>query len=177
MDSLVNNVHCTDRLMQCENNLSLCVMYNSVKCFNIFFSSVGCVMDSPHRLHPGHTTPAESDAIAAAEDSNKACDSCLEPLSQIEKPHPVHPDHDLYYITPTSPWKCDACKRDSANIQEIQCYHCQQCGFYVCKSCFAGVNSQVHHNHTLFRTDVRFIYSNGKWECDVCHRNNGPGHL
>ena len=136
-------------------------------------------MDSPHRLHPVDTSPTESSSVPAAEDSNKACGSCLEPLSQIEKPHPVHPDHGLDYITLTLPWKCDACKRDSANIQEIQCYRCEQCEFYVCKSCLAGVNSQVHHNHPLYRTDVRSIYSefNGSWKCDICRGNNGPGHL
>ena len=90
----------------------------------------------------------------------------------------VHPDHQAHHITPISPWRCDICKRESDNIQENQCYHCKECDVHMCKECFSGINSLLHH-HMLYRTDVRSVYSqsNGEWECDVCGKNNGPGHL
>jgi ribosomal protein L37AE/L43A len=172
--------------------------YSLTKCSVIFHSRVGPVMYTGHRLHPVHTGRTESDAVSVAQASEKACNSCLEPLSQTEKPafrcdqcdytvckscdrpksHPVHPNHNVYYITPISPWRCDVCKRDNASIQEIQCYHCEECDFHMCKPCYAGVNSLLHH-HTLYRTDVRFVYhhSHGDWNCDICRNNNGPGHL
>ena len=153
-------------------------------------------MATTHRLHRVHTGRTESDAVAVA--SEKACSSCLEPLSQLEKPafhcnqcdytvcgacdkpksHPVHPNHGVFYITPISPWRCDVCKLSSENIQEIQCYHCEQCGFRICKKCYTGVSSPLHV-HGLYRTDVSYVYhqSNGEWTCDVCSNNNGPGHL
>lgn len=154
-------------------------------------------MSDTHRLHPQHTGRTESDAVAVSQ-STHVCSSCLEPLSQYEKtpfhcnqcdyivctmcdaprPHPVHPNHLLYLVTPTKSWRCDVCKRPNSEISEIVCYHCEVCDFHMCKNCSGDINSQLHQ-HTLLRTDVRSVYiqSNGNWACDICRNNNGPGYL
>ena len=155
-------------------------------------------MSSTHRLHQRHTGRNEADAVAVAQGNVEACSSCREPLSPLERPafycnecnytvcnacdkpksHPVHPVHDLYSTTPIVQWRCDVCKRSSSDIEDLQCYHCEECSFYLCKKCFDSVNSPLHA-HTLYRTDVRYVYhqSNGDWLCDVCRNNNGPGHV
>ena len=176
----------------------ICFLGKYVNILKTFcFLSVGSVMPSTHRLHHQHTGRTESDAVAVAPARVKGCSSCLEPLSQTEKPafhcndcdftvcqscdkpksHPVHPNHSLYYISPTSSWRCNVCKRKGGNASETLCYHCEQCDFYLCKNCYTGVNTLLHP-HTLYRTDVRYVYhqSRGDWACDVCQKNNGPGH-
>jgi hypothetical protein len=104
-------------------------------------------MDSSHRLHPVHTVQTKSDSAALAQASEKACNSCLEPLSQTEQPafhcdqcdytvcescdrpmcHPQHP-HSLY-LTDVRPvyhqfngnWNCDICGKsnDAAGPREL----------------------------------------------------------
>lgn len=154
-------------------------------------------MNPTHRLHPVHTGRTESDAVVVLQARERRCSSCFEPLSQLEKPayhcntcdyticgtcdrpkpHPVHPAHGVYYVTPTSQWRCDVCFRSCEEIREKKCYFCEQCDFYFCTRCYGSLNSPLHV-HSLRRTDVRCVYhqSRGAWSCDACGHNNGPGH-
>lgn len=162
---------------------------------SIFFCSAMPPTGPTHRLHRHHTGRTESEAVAVASRREKACSSCSEPLSLLDKPayhcndcdyivchscdkpqsHPVHPSHNLFLISPTTAWRCNVCK--VTNSQETPCYNCEQCEFYLCKNCFARINTLLHA-HSLYRTDVRYVYhqSQGDWACDVCQKNNGPGH-
>ena len=110
----------------------------------------------------GQADPDVPDTVASRREND---------WSRDPQSHPIH-HHNLYLVTPTSTWTCNACQHSSAvEIQAMLCYHCEKCSFYVCEDCCAEVKSSLHE-HPLYRIDVTQIsaYDGCIWVCDNCEK-------
>ena len=64
-------------------------------------------------------------------------------------------------------WTCDACRRDSKELQQTHSYNCENCDFDLCEECTQPIRTDKHR-HNIAVTDAQTIYRNGDWECDNC---------
>ena len=151
-----------------------------------------------HPLHPVHTGKDECDAVVVDNCGLQKCSLCKATITSFKPAfdclpcgfklchdcyrgfkHPAHVEHALFWLNPTQQhgrtWKCGACDKIGTQNGETRCYHCKDCDFNLCKSCFEAIKRPLHE-HFLSRTDVRYKYhrSFGEWCCDSCGRNNGP---
>lgn len=68
-------------------------------------------------------------------------------------------------------WTCDACRRNSKELQQTHSYNCSNCDFDLCKECTQPVKTSKHP-HKMVVTDANKIYENGAWGCDNCGTNS-----
>ena len=67
-------------------------------------------------------------------------------------------------------WTCDACRRNSKELQQTHSYNCASCDFDLCKECTQPIKTRKHA-HSLAVTNAKKIYSQGAWTCDNCGTN------
>ena len=68
-------------------------------------------------------------------------------------------------------WTCDACRRNSKELQQTHSYNCSNCDFDLCKECTQPVKTSKHP-HKMVVTNANKIYENGAWGCDNCGTNS-----
>ncbi|XP_028392697.1 uncharacterized protein LOC114517237 [Dendronephthya gigantea] len=67
-------------------------------------------------------------------------------------------------------WTCDACGRDSEELQQTHSYECEKCDFYLCEECAQPIKTNKHA-HSLAVTILK-----GSWICDNCETySSRPG--
>ena len=64
-------------------------------------------------------------------------------------------------------WTCDACNRDSKELQQTHSYNCSSCDFDLCKECTQPIKTGKHP-HNIVVTNAEAIYDQGAWGCDNC---------
>ena len=109
----------------------------------------------------------------------------------IKLKHPSHPHWLSYsgvldiYRAYDGKWRCDVCARvfdgkrapssgpgrgkDREQPDSKTCYHCSNCKFDVCTSCFKG-HLHSFHRHRLKKARATIVYREheGLWHCDAC---------
>lgn len=93
--------------------------------------------------------------------------------------HPFH-QHELtrvdtrrVYAFCEARWRCDCCQRHfNGTVEgETTSYHCQQCEFDLCESCYNG-SLHPFHRHYLqpAKPTICYAQTEGQWRCDACQR-------
>lgn len=70
-----------------------------------------------------------------------------------------------------SGWTCDACKRNSKELQQSHSYKCTNCDFDICKECTQPIKTSKHA-HNMVVIPANTIYPKGAWHCDNCNTSS-----
>lgn len=109
------------------------------------------------------------------------CYSCVQ--ANVQHNTLAH-EHSLFYVetsrlfnqNQSGHWKCEVCKKTSAELRETFSYHCPTCiEFDICRSCFEPRLHPIHiHELELVDTSLLYTQSRGNWVCDICSRQSRP---
>ena len=105
------------------------------------------------------------------------CSSCFEgkwdhSLHRVVTSMPERHQHTLRPINPSieyriyQEWTCDNCRQIfSCRRDEMIAFHCDECNFDLCKTCFVG-EKHPFHSHPLVAVET----GSRTWDCSHCNR-------